>query len=596
MSAQLSQSRILLLVAAAAFQGCASSPRAPLASTVAPAFPQQELSNVSERALVVRADSAWAAESYGTAALLYQAAVARDPSNSRAVFRLATLRSWSNQLDEGIRLYRRYIALEPRDLEGRLSLARAIAWSGQYASAIAVYDSVLAQNGTQRDAVLGRAQTLAWAGRLSESLGIYHQWLATHPTDREAALDYARALSWSGDLKAAEKMYGELARTGDASAQKGLARVIAWRGDLDGSEQAWHQVLELRPHDPEALTGLAQTLRWQGRQSDAEDALVAALETNPDYGDARTLLRWVQADLRPSVTVTGHGTNDSDTNRTNDLFVDYVNPWRWNTTFGGRYTERRANFSAVDSRTHGATAFLALQEGSWQLRLSGGGSRYSSTFGPTALKAATIASGGLQAAGRLGQAVKVGFGASRSAFDETALLIANGVISSEYGGDVELALPARMSLAGGVSHARLTGGSRDNQRTAFSSALRWKYNRNWSIAVGGRQFGYDTTSSDGYFAPRRYTLLEGSTRGHAGGELGWNADADVGLGRQSVELFGSASESRFAERASLSTGYRFAPAQEMTLSGSYANVAAPGQTKGSEYNYFSLSLRVRLGL
>ena len=596
MSAQLPDPRILYLVAAATLAGCASSPKAPLASAVAPVFPQQELANVSERALVVRADSAWAAESYGTAAMLYQVAVARDSSNSRAVFRLATLRSWSNQLDEGIKLYRRYIALEPRDIEGRLALARAIAWTGQYASAIAVYDSVLSQNGNQRDAVLGRAQTLAWAGRLNESLGIYSQWLASHPTDRNAALDYARALSWSGDLNAAEKMYGDLARTGDASAQKGLARVIAWRGDLDRSEDAWHQVLELRPHDPEALTGLAQTLRWEGRQSDAEEALVSALETNPDYGDARTLLRWVQADLRPSVTVTGHGTSDSDDNRTNDLFVDYVNPWRWNTTFGGRYIERRANFSAIDSRTHGTTAFLAWQQGTWQVRLSGGASRYSSTFGPSALKAVTVGSGGLQAAGRLGQAVKVGFGASRSPFDETALLIANGVISSEYAGDAELALPARMSLAGGVSHARLTGGSRENQRTAFSSTLRWKYNRQWSIAVGGRQFGYDTTSSDGYFAPRRYTLLEGSARGHAGGELGWNTDADVGLGSQSVKLFGSSAQTRFAERASLSTGYRFAPSQEMTLSGSYANVAAPGQTKGSEYNYFSLSLRMRLGL
>jgi Flp pilus assembly protein TadD len=596
MSAQLSQSRILLLVAAAAFQACANSPRAPLASTVAPAFPQQELTNVSERALVVRADSAWAAESYGTAALLYQAAVARDSSNSRAVFRLATLRSWSNQLDEGIRLYRRYVALEPRDLEGRLSLARAIAWSGQYASAIAVYDSVLAQNGTQRDAVLGRAQTLGWAGRLNESLSIYRSWLATHPTDREASLDYARALAWNGDLGQAERMYTQLSRTGDADAQKGLARVVAWRGELDRSEGAWRQVLELRPHDPEALTGLAQTLRWQGRQSDAEEALVAALETNPDYGDARTLLRWVQADLRPSVTVTGHGTNDSDTNRATNLLVDYVNPWRWNTTFGGRYAERRANFSAIDSRVHAATAFLAWQRGTWQLRASGGAAQHSSTLGPSSLKSATITSGSLQGGGRLGSALKVGFGASRSPFDETALLIANGVISTEYSGEAELGLPARISLSAGASHARLTGGTQDNRRNDYSSTLRWKYNRTWSVALGGREFGYDSPSTDGYFAPHRYTLGEISTRGHLGGELGWTSEADIGLGQQRIEIFGSGPESRLAERASLSVGYRPDPSQEITLLGGYANVAGPGQTKSSEYNFYSLSLRVRLGL
>jgi tetratricopeptide (TPR) repeat protein len=596
MSAQLPHPRILLVVAAALLAGCASSPRAPLAATVAPVIRQEQLANVSERALLVRADSAWAAEAYGTAALLYQAAVARDSSNSRAVFRLATLRSWSNQLDEGIKLYRRYVALEPRDVEGRLALARAIAWSGKYASAIAVYDSVLSQNGAQRGAVLGRAQTLGWAGRLNESLTIYRSWLTSHPSDREASLDYARALAWNGDLGQAERMYTELSRTGDADAQKGLARVVAWRGELDRSEHAWHQVLEVRPHDPEALTGLAQTLRWQGRQSDAEEALVAALETNPDYGDARTLLRSVQADLRPSVTVTGHSTNDSDTNRATNLLVDYVNPWRWNTTFGGRYTERRANFSAIDSRVHSTTAFLAWQRGSWQLRAAGGAVRHSSNLGPSSLKSVTLGSGSFQGAGRLGPVLKVGFGVSRSPFDETALLIANGVISSEYSGEAELALPGRLSLSGGAGQARLTAGTQDNLRRDYSSSLRWKYNRTWSIALGGRQFGYDSPSTDGYFAPRRYTLGEISTRGHLGGELGWNSDADLGLGQQSIELFGSGAASRFAERASLSLGYRLDPSQEITLLGGYANVAAPGQTKSSEYNFYSLSLRVRLGL
>jgi hypothetical protein len=296
------------------------------------------------------------------------------------------------------------------------------------------------------------------------------------------------------------------------------------------------------------------------------------------------------------VTVTGFGTNDSDKNRANNLVVDYVNPWRWNTIFGARYTERQADFAAINSHVHGASAFATLQQATWQLRATAGASQHSSTFGPSALKSSTIGSVGVQTAGRLGQNVKVGLGASRSPFDETALLIANGVISSEYSGDAELALPSRLSLSAGASQARLTGGTRNNTRNAFSSTLRWKYNRNLSVAIGGRQFGYDTTSTDGYFAPRRYTLAEASTRGHAGGELGWNADADVGLGRQNIELFGASATSRLAERGSLSAGYRFAPAQEMTLSASYANVAAPGQTTGSEYKFYSFALRVRLGL
>jgi tetratricopeptide (TPR) repeat protein len=549
----------------------------------------------SQRAVLIRADSAWTNGAYPLAAVLYQTAFERDSSNSLAVFRLATLRSWDNRLDVGIKLYRRYVALEPKDVEGRIALARALAWSGQYSSAIALYDSVLAGSPRYRDAILGRAQTLAWSGGLNEALSIYKQWVDANPTDREAALEYARALSWNGDLGEAERLYTQLARTGDANAQKGLARVIAWRGDLDRSERAWQQVLEIRPNDAEALTGLAQTLRWQGRQSDAESALELALRADPAYGDARALLRWVQADLRPSMTATGFGTNDSDNNRATNFIVDYLNPARWNTAFGGRYAQRRANFAAIDSHVDAVSVFARWQQGSWQVRADGGASRHSSTLGPSAAKPLTIGSGALHLGGRVGQALSIGLGASRAPFDETALLIANGVVSSEYSGEAELALPDRFSIAGAASQARLTGGSRDNTRNAYSSTLRWKYNRNWSLAVGGRQFGYDTTTTDGYFAPHRYTLLEGSTRGHLGGELGWNADADVGLGRQSIELFGSSAASRLAERGALSMGYRFDPTQELTLVGSYANVAAPGQTGGSEYKYYSFGIRVRMG-
>jgi len=391
-------------------------------------------------------------------------------------------------------------------------------------------------------------------------------------------------------------MYTQMARTGDANAQKGLARVIAWRGDLQRSESAWRQVLDLRPNDAEAWTGLAQILSWQGRPSDAETALQQALQANPSYGDARTLLRWVQADLRPSATITALGTNDSDHNRATTLLVDYSKPTWWNTTLGGRYTGRRANFAAIDSRTDGVDLFARWQPGTWQVRADAGFANHSSTLIVSPAKPATVASGGLQVSGQVGRDLKIGLGASRAPFDETALLIANGVVSSEYSGEAELVLPARFSLSGGASRARLTGGSRDNTRDAFSSTLRWAYNRQWSIAIGGRQFGYDTTSTDGYFAPRRYTLGEVSGRGRVGGQLGWTADADVGLGRQSIEFFGSSAGSRLAERAAISAGYRFDPSHEITLLGGYANVAAPGQTGGSEYRMYSFALRARVGL
>ncbi|MBA3645124.1 MAG: tetratricopeptide repeat protein [Gemmatimonadaceae bacterium] len=575
--------------------GCATAKRESVASGVAATPVGHATVVATQEAVLARADSAWRAGSYPLATVLYETAIANDASTSVALFRLATLRSWDNRLDESVRLFRRYVALEPRDADGSVALARVLAWSGKYSPALAIYDSVITRGKVVREAVMGRAETLAWSGRLDQALTEYKRWITDHPTDREASLEYARALSWNGQLDESERIYTSLAGTGDIGAQKGLARIAAWRGELRRSTRAWRQIVDFHPTDAEALTGLAQVLSWQGRQSEAKTMLGRALNANPDYGDARALLRWVDAELRPSVTIASIGTNDSDHNKTTTSFLEYAKLAGWNTTLGSRYTNRRASVAGIDARADALDVFSLWHPGTWQLRADAGVSRHWATLVVSPARPRTISNAALHASGSLGRVLTVGAGASRAPFDETALLIANGIVSSEYSGEAEFALPKRFALAGEASHARLTRGVRDNSRNAFASTLRWAPSRRWSLAVGARQFGYDTTSSDGYFAPRKYVLTEASGRGRVGQELGWNADADVGIGRQRIKFFGFNAGSRLAERFALSAGYRFDPAREIRLSGGYANVAAPGQTGGSEYSSYSFALRARMG-
>ena len=548
--------------------------------------------------VLAQANDSWRREEYLVARSRYEAIVTSDPAApSVAVFRLATLRAWDNRLDEAVRLFRRYVALEPRDTEGRLALGRAIAWSGRYSDALAIYDSVLALDATYRDAMLARGQTLAWAGRFGEALSTYERWMATHPADREVSLAYAQVLAWSGRLGEAEALYVKLAFTGDQDARKGLARVLGWRGELDRSEWEWRRAVDARPTDAEALTGLAQILRWQGRSSDAKLALDRALLAHPAYGDARALLRWVQADLRPNVSATLLNANDSDDNRMTMLQLDVAAHPAWNGSLGGRYTERDAAFAGTDSRARaiGASASWRPRAGNWVVRGDAGVARHTSSQGSAPVRLRTIGSGGLRVGGSIGRSLRVGIGVSRVPFDETALLIANGIVMSEVGGEASVALPARLTVAGAASHARVTGGAQENSRLAVSSTLRWTASRRWSVAVGARQFGYDTTSVDGYFSPRRYTLMEGSVRGRLGGDLGWNADGDAGLGRQQLVFFGTDAGSRRAERLAATVGYRFTPAHEVSLAGSYANVAGAGQRGGSEYRASTIALRARVG-
>src|SRR3954462_418795 len=389
----------LACVAFLVLAACAGNPAVRTAPTAA--AQSAATAGQSRNATPAQADSAWQAGAYPLATEMYEGILARDPSSHIAMFRLATLRSWDNRFDEAIALFRRYVAVEPNYSEGRLALARVIAWSGDFSSSLAIYDSVLTREPNNRDAVLGRAQTLAWANRFDAALAIYKKWTAAHPTDRDARMDYARTLAWNGQLGDAESMYAELSRTGSASATKGLARVIGWRGDFQRSEETWRRVLVTDPSDAEALTGLAQILSWQGRQSDAELALQAALRANPAYGDARSLLRLVEADLRPSVTVSAIGSDDSDHNRATSFILDYLTAAPWSGSLGAKYTERWTNFAAIDSRADAGSIVARWQPASTSglRRAEGGASQPPSNFTRAGGSSRTIASGSLSATG-----------------------------------------------------------------------------------------------------------------------------------------------------------------------------------------------------
>lgn len=577
--------------------GCATARSdAPPLAGVAPA-PDIDLERgASLSQIVARADSAWSAASYPLALRLYQLAVARDSMASRAVFRLATLHGWNSDLSRAQRLFRHYIALEPRDVEGRLALARALAWDSQYSTAIAMYDTVLGADRSYRDAVVGRAQTLTWAGRTDEGLMAYQQWTATHPADHDALIEYARALSWSGRLDEATAIYAPLAASGDVDAQKGLARVAAWRGAYVNSVDAWERVIVLRPNDAEALTGLAQVLHWMERDTEASAVLRRALVANPGYGDARVLMRVVDAAVRPTVTFGTSSTDDSDQNRVTNLLLGYESPNGPRKRAGVSYVGRSARLATTTSRVDALGTFVRWQPGTWWFRADGGVSRHSSTLMGPSVKPGVLGNAAVHASGVVARVVTLDLTAARAPFDETALLIANGVVISEYAADADVALPARFALRGTASRARLTGGTKNNGRDAFASNLRWNYNRHWNVGIGTRQFGYDSAATDGYFSPRKYRLTEVTGRGRVGADLGWNADVDIGVGRQSIDFFAFSVGSRLAQRVALSAGYRFDPARDITLTGRYGNVAAPGQTGGSEYRIHAIALTVRLGL
>jgi hypothetical protein len=457
--------------------------------------------------------------------------VRRDSSSSRAVFRLATLLAWDGGLDPAIRLFRHHVRLEPSDDDGRVALARTLAWSGRYDQSMATYDSVLARNAGHRDAALGAAQALAWDGELDAAIGRYERWISDHPDDADAWAGLARAWEWSGRLLAARAALGR------------------------------------------------------------------ALAARPDHDEASAQLRAVDAALASSFEPTITMSNDSDHNRSTVYVLEGGFPTPWGGRIIGGPSYRAADLASARGAalTVRAATNWAVPGGRWTLRGEVGGTRLDGRAAPGSprrTRTEPIVSARL--AGRPARRISLGVGATRAAFDETAALIIAGIATTTVEGDAEWSLFPRFALSAGGGVTRLTGGSEANRRDAVSGALRWTLARGLSGAATVRSFGYARSTTDGYFAPKRYLLAEGGIRAALGGELGWGIDLDLGLGHQAITAFDASRAGRVAQRARASIAYRPAPGIEWSIGGGFANVASPTAGGATDYRAWSLSLKARV--
>ncbi|MFN2564198.1 MAG: tetratricopeptide repeat protein [Gemmatimonadaceae bacterium] len=476
--------------------------------------------------LIAAGDAAWTARRHDAARQAYAEVVRRDSSYSRAVYRLGTLLAWKHSLDDALALYRLYSRLEPRDADGPLAVARTLGWASRYGEALATYDSLLARDRRMRGAALGRAQTLAWSGKLRESRRAYEEWLRDHASDADA---------WCG---------------------------------------------------------LAAALHWGGHTRAAREALRRALEVEPAHAEARAQLRWVEATLSASLEPSVVTTNDTDDNRSTLYSVSAGLPLFAGArgTFAGSH--RLADLATLHGTATTGRAAVRWSPGAGRVTLRG-------ELGATALRggarggvdsSSTELLAGARVSGRLGRGVSAGVGVARAAFDETAALIVGGLSTTSVDGDFDWALPARLSLGAGVSRAAIAGGTVANTRLAASGALRWTPRRGTSFAVGGRTFGYAREVYDGYFAPKRYRLIEGSVRMSLGREFGWAVEGEAGAGQQSITFFGGGTNAQLASRGTVALIYRWAPGVEWKLSGGLANAASPTTISSAEYRTWNVGV------
>ena len=544
---------------------------------------------------VRRGDSAWKAESYPVARAAYAQALAIDSVRSaRALFRLSTIEAWDNDLTMAIAGFRRYVALEPDDEDGRVGLARTLAWAARYSESIALYDSVLARDSGDRDAALGRAQVLASASAPDASIAAYEHWLKSHASDPDARLGLARSLSLAGRLESAEAEYRGLLK-GDhrLDAQKGLARVAALRGDLRASESQWRAVLAQTADDPEALTGLAQTLMWAGNPRLARALLRRALTMQASYGEARALLVQVDAALAPAVRPVLDHLTDSDGNNVTTATLEASTAGAWNGRVRAVFRQRQASFEGASTTVTSATggAGWTSDDGGVALSATGGaamlgGGCATSVSGCSGDRMlAPIATGSL--ALRLGGSGSLDVSVARTPFDDTRTLMVNRLSIEDATAALRWTLPAAVTLSGAFGRGRVIGGVQ-NGRRSYRASVRRSWSPHFSLAAGVRGYGYDTTTTDGYFAPHEYLLIDGSSVFALGRDLGWFVSGEAAVGDQWIDLRGVSQ--RAVGRLRLSPGWRWRPGMEMALDVDASNMAAVGQR--GRGNYQSLAVGI----
>ena len=171
-------------------------------------------------------DSLWAAGRRSEARAAYERALASDSASAPALYRLALLASWRNDLDSAGALARRARAADPLNADVQMLQARLAAWRGSFDEAVAIYDSVVVRHHDRADAHLELARTLYWRGDLAR-----------------ASRTIARASELDGSNADVRVLDARLRRATRAAIEIGAG----WHTDSDENTSWWQTIAAVAP-------------------------------------------------------------------------------------------------------------------------------------------------------------------------------------------------------------------------------------------------------------------------------------------------------------------------------------------------------------
>src|SRR5437763_107671 len=351
-----------------------------------------------------------------------------------------------------------------------------------------------------------------------------------------AQLPDAEAAFQRGDYRAARAAYERVlaADSSNVRALYQLAILDSWDGKLGRSLERFARLRRLAPRDDDITVAHARVLAWADRTAAAGALYDSVLARAPDGTDGL-------AGRAGAGAACGAG---------------------------GRLAAPR-----------GATAAVPAGLGVRGLVPEGGA-------GTTPRSAAL----GLRL--RPGRCVAAGIGYSHAPFDETAALIARGLVVDALDWSVDISPSPRWSLSAGGGGAWL---SDSNSRYSAVVAVLARVASGVQVGPFARVMGYHLSGARGYFAPNRFSVLEGRVTVDWR-RARWGARVDGGAGSQQVSDT-AAHQLEWHLGLTLTRGW--GASNEIALVGLLTNSAVAIATSGGRtegFRYRTLGLRFQQGL
>lgn len=432
--------------------------------------------------------------------------------------------------------------------EDRIMMARYLSWSGRIDPAIGELNAVLSEDPGNVDARVHLARCLAWKGDLGGSLKESSRVLAESPGNRDALLARANALKWSGNPNAAIRIYKGILETGeDFDTRLALSQTYLAAGFLRGAKEGAERLKPEYPYQQAERNGLA---------AEIDNA------------------------SRPAVSLGYSYYSDSDDNRLNRYSVAggfWTGNWRLGLGYG--------HVDARDPSRHVRDDELAVSADSklaeW---LSVGGTAGVNQTADGDSREFFVWSA-RSVAGMMDG--KIGIGAARKVFAETAELIEDQIRYTEVSSFFEYPLPRRFAFRAGYSYK---GYSDDNHSNDVQGTLRYTFdgkNPVVSLAYQARYLDFRRETNGGYFDPSGFVSHLVSLA--VSMEKGWfYAYLEPLTGHQSFRFQGS-QERDWVWGGSGVIGGKWAGGSSLELHGEGGDYAA-GSAAG--YNYYVVGVRI----